>query len=187
MRQASAFDRLKSRKMAGLGLMVSATALALGFGAVPSAAQPTVMSAQDYLMAAQGSDQFEVLAGETAMTQSHDPRVLAFAKQMIQDHTATTASLRQAAMRSDTPLPPKALSDDGSHLLAEVQGQRGVDFDRAYAKTQVLAHQQALVVQQTYAQTGANRALRDAAKSAVPIITQHLQMAQQLKSAVGGS
>ena len=169
------------------GLLCAGALLALAASARPSAAQPSPLTTRDFLSAAMGSDQFEILAAQTAKTQSHDPRVLAFAQQMIQDHTATSQALRQAAMSSNTPLPPKALSDDGSKLLAQVQGQRGVDFDQTYAKTQVLAHHQALVVEQTYARTGSNPAIRAAAKAAVPIIAQHLQMAEQLRSAVGGS
>ncbi len=179
--------KARSRVAATAGLVCAGALAAFGAGVGPASAQPSPMTTRDFLAAAQGADQFEILAAQTAKAQSRDPRVLAFAQHMIQDHTATGAALRQAAMSSNTPLPPKALTDDGSKLLAEVQGQRGPDFDLTYAKTQVLAHQQALAVEQAYARTGSNPAIRAAAKAAVPIIAQHLQMAEALRSAVGGS
>jgi putative membrane protein len=184
--------RLNSSRPASLtgskaGLCLSAVVLALGAVAGPAAAQPSPLSTRDFISAAQGSDQFEILAADTALAQTHDPRVRDFARRMITDHTATTEALRQAAMASGTPLPPRALSETGEKFLAQVQGQRGPDFDKTYAKTQVLAHQEALAVEQTYARTGSNPAIRAAARAAVPIIAEHLQMAEQLKSAVGGS
>jgi predicted outer membrane protein len=51
---------------------------------------------------------------------------------------------------------------------------------------QVNAHVSALVTQQTYAASGDNGDLKAAAKSAVPLIQRHLEMAKQLKASLGG-
>jgi putative membrane protein len=187
MRRADKLSGPASRAGSTARLCLAAGVLALGAVAGPAAAQPSPMSTRDFISAAQGSDQFEILAADTAIAQTHDPRVRAFAQRMITDHTATTKALREAAVTSGAPLPRKALTETGEKFLAQIQGDRGPDFDRAYAKTQVLAHQEALAVEQTYARTGSNPAIRAAARAAVPIIAEHLQMAEQLKSEVGGS
>ena len=139
------------------------------------------MPARDFVQAAQASDQYEIDAGRVAIIQSQDPRVRAFARQMIRDHTKTSHALRQAALASGMTPPPMALSDDGEKFLSQLQSLKGPDFDKAYGTQQILAHQSALVVEQGYAATGSDANVKRAAQSAVPIIQQHLSMAQQMQ------
>ena len=73
------------------------------------------------------------------------------------------------------------MSGDGAKLLSQLQSLRGADFDKAYARQQVLSHESALVVEQDYATSGSDPGVRRAAQSAVPIIQRHLQMAQALQ------
>jgi hypothetical protein len=49
------------------------------------------------------------------------------------------------------------------------------------------AHTQALAVQESFAASGADPKVREAAASAVPIIRDHLRMAQKLQSDLGPS
>jgi putative membrane protein len=72
-------------------------------------------------------------------------------------------------------------------MLSALQSLRGSDFDHAYANQQILAHDQALAVEQSYATAGTNPNLVAVAKSGVPLIQHHLEMAQQIRSALGGS
>lgn len=106
---------------------------------------------------------------------------------MIKDHTRTSQEMRQAAQASGLPPPPLAMGSDQAQLLSGLQSQRGVDFDRTYVKQQVLAHQVALVVVQSYANAGSDPNLRRAAQSGVPMIQHHLEMAQRLRAALSGS
>ncbi len=152
-----------------------------------SAKSPGAMSATDFAQAAAQSDQFEILEGRTVLAQSRNLQVRAFAQQMIQDHTQTTAALRQAAMKSGLTPPTPSLGGDQAKMLGSLQSLRGPDFDRAYAKQQALAHTSALVVEQGYAAQGADPNLRQAAQSAVPMIQQHLRQAQQMHLALGDS
>jgi putative membrane protein len=138
-------------------------------------------------MSAAQSDQYEIQAARDALAQSQDPRIRAFAQQMIDDHTHTGDSLRQATAASGLPPPPAAMSSDQAMMLSSLQSLRGADFDRAYARQQVLAHHQALAVEQGYATAGTDPNLRRLAQSAVPVIQQHLQMAEQLGVALGDS
>ncbi len=145
-----------------------------------------VASTKDFVEAAAQSDHFEIVEAQTALAQTHDPRVRAFARQMIPAHTETSQVLQQAARRAGLPPPPMSLSGDQQRLLGALQSQRGPEFDRTYARQQALAHQEALTVEQAYARQGANGDVREAARSAVPVIRRHLAMAVQLKSLIGG-
>jgi putative membrane protein len=163
-------------------------ALAVGFVASAAMAQtPIPPSAPDFAMAAAQSDQYEIQAARDAITQSQNPQIRAFAQQMIADHTRTSDSLRRAALASGLPAPAQAMSSDQATMLSALQGLRGADFDKAYAKQQVLAHTQALAVEQSYASAGMNPNLQAVARSGAPLIQHHLEMARQIHDALGGS
>ena len=150
---------------------------AAAFGALSISAvwaqTPMVPSTRDFITAAAQSDRFEMLEGRTAATQTHDGRIRIFAEEMVQAHTKTSKALQQAAMSAGMDGLPKGLSGDQERLLGALQSLKGPEFDRTYAKQQVLAHQEALVVEQAYATQGDNLAVRQAARSAVPLQHHH--------------
>ena len=148
---------------------------------------PIPPAPKDFVMAASQSDQYEMLAASVAAVQSQDPRVKAFAEEMVRDHTRLAGELRQAAAASGLPPPRPGLSSDQASLLSALQSVRGRDFDKAYARQQVLAHAQALAVEESFAADGSDPNLQKAALSALPTIQHHLEMAQQLRTDLGGS
>jgi putative membrane protein len=79
------------------------------------------------------------------------------------------------------------MSSDQASLLSALQSLTGAEFDRTYARQQLLAHRQAIAVEQSYASAGSDANLRDAAQSALPMIQHHLEMAEQMREALGGS
>jgi putative membrane protein len=173
--------------MTKIGLR-GAALLAIVLGCQGARAQTPIPPApQDFAMMATESDQYEILAAHVAEVQGQDQRVRAFAEEMIRDHTRMDADLRKAAASSKVPLAEPSLSADQASLLAALQGLRGAEFDKAYARQQVLAHTQAAAVQDSFATGGADPNLKTAAKSALPIIQDHLKKAQQLRTDLGGS
>jgi putative membrane protein len=142
---------------------------------------------RDYVHAAGQSDAFEMLEADTALTQSTDPQVRAFAQQMMEDHGQLSEALRQAATQAGVKPPPNEVGTDQAPLLSALQSLRGRDFDRAYWRHQALAHRSALTTTQQYASNGDDPAIKRAASSAVPIIARHLAMAEQMEAKSGGS
>ena len=156
-------------------------------GHVAQAQTPIPPSPKDFAMAVSESDRYEVLAVDLATVQSQDPRVRTFAQDMIRDHTRLAEALRQAIGASGLAQPEPGLSSDEALLLGSLQGVRGPDFDKAYARQQELVHAQALAVVDSFAAAGAEPNLRGAARSALPTIRDHLDRARQLRAALGGS
>ena len=158
------------------------------FLALPAAAQdPGSRQTREFVQAAAQSDQFEIMEAHTALAQTTDPQVRAFAKQMIAVHQQTSASLMQAATSAGLKPPKPGLGGDQSAFLAALQSQRGADFDKTYVRQQMLAHHAALAVEQVYAASGDDPAIKQAAAATVPIITAHLQMAEQMMAGMGMS
>ena len=167
---------------------LAAIALAFALSCRGTLAQtPIPPSPPNFVMTAAQSDQYEILAAQAATVQALDPRVQAFAQRMIQDHTRLTDDLRQAAVAAGLPSPKSGLSSDQAALLSSLQSLRGAEFDKTYARQQVLAHTQAVVVHESFADAGADPSLRKAAGAALPTLKDHLMMAQQLRADVGGS
>ena len=139
----------------------------------------------DFAMSAAEADHYEILAARDAITQSENASVRAFAQEMIQDHTLASDDLNKAASASGLPPLPPALSSDQALMLSALQSLRGADFDKAYVRQQVLAHTQALAVEQSFANGGSDPNLRKVAQTAVPMIQHHLERAKQISVVLG--
>ena len=173
--------------MLSRGGAIALAMLAVAAMASSAVAQgPRPPSARDFVNQAAQSDHYEIDASRTALAQSRDPRIRAFAQAMIRDHQQMLEALTRAAAASHLPPPAAGLGGDQSKMLYALQGKTGREFDKAFATQQTLAHVQAAAVMRTYADMGADPNIRQAASKALPMIDHHLQMAQQLKTALGG-
>lgn len=171
-----------------VGASAAVAAGLAGANAAAQTAQTAIPPAPaDFAMAAAQSAQYEIEAAQLALAQSHDASVRAFAEQMIQDHTRGREAIGQAAQASGLPRPPPAMSSDQASMLGALQSLRGADFDKAYARQQVLAHSQALAVEQSFAASGADPNLRKVAQTDVPMIQAHLDRANRLVATLGTS
>lgn len=126
------------------------------------------------------SDGYELAAAQCALAQSRNTRVRSFAEQMIADHGNTARLLLDAAKAGGLEPPHSHVGGDQARLLTGLQSLRGEEFDREYARQQVLAHTSALATLRGYAETGSDPNLRRMAATATPIIEHHLQAARQL-------
>ena len=146
---------------------------------------PQTPKPQEFAQSAAQSDGYESAAAQAALAQSRSPQVRKFAEQMLVDHARTAQAVRGAALASGLAPPQPHVGGDQMRFLASLQSLRGSEFDREYARQQVLAHTSALTTMQSYATKGSDPNLRRAAASAVPIIEHHLEMARQMKNALG--
>ena len=161
-------------------------AASLGLASVLAGAQEAgSRQTREFAQAAASSDQFEILAAETALTQSTDPEVRSFATRMRDDHQQLGKAVRDAATRSGLKPPEMAMSADQAQWLGALQSVSGHAFDILYLKQQVLAHRSALEVETTYAKSGDDLNLRQVATSAVPVISAHGDMANQAAMKLG--
>lgn len=141
-----------------------------------------------FIAKASATDAFERDAGNLAQKRSANAEVKAFAGMMVKDHTETTAKLQQVLEKDRLPKPAKEPNPDpnqAKQLTDLVHAPKG-SFDRAYAHSQVVAHQMALALMQEYAASGDNPDLKKLAADTEPVVQHHLDMAQKLESQLGG-
>ena len=171
---------------AALALLALPAALAAQHGQrdhQPMPEQGTAPQTPVYLMKAGASDLFERQSGQLLST-SRNPGIARFAREMVRemvrDHTNSTAMVKAAAMRSGLHPKPPMLDRDMSRDLAALRAARGRDRDRLYVMQQKKAHQDALMLQQGYATGGDNPALRGAAGKIVPVVQHHIAMLDRM-------
>jgi putative membrane protein len=146
----------------------------------PMAPMATPTRAMDYARMAAASDLFEIQSSQVALQVSQNPETRRFAQMLIDHHTQTTATLMAAARSAGMSPPPPMLDGRKAAMIEQLRRTPAAQFDMAFLMQQVPAHQEALTLHSTYAQRGDNALLRGAAASAVPIVQQHLTMAQQM-------
>jgi putative membrane protein len=160
-----------------MGAEGSAGASAAASGAMPADMTPN--SAAAYMQIAASSDMYEIQSSQLAAGRAQNPALRSFGEMMIRDHTNTTQQLTAAATAAGMGPPPMAMLPLHAEMVARLQARSGADFDREYAKQQLLAHQQALALHSNFAARGDVPALRAVAAGAVPVVTQHLNMVKQ--------
>jgi len=144
-------------------------------------AEPAASPAAQYIMTAGQSDQFEIQSGKLAETKAANLDLRKFGREMVADHTRSTATVMAAAKKSGLPTsPPPALSADQQAMLAELQSESGEAFDKTYVSQQTKAHQEALALQTAYENGGDDPNLRAAAADIVPVVQLHLTMLRNM-------
>ncbi|KMZ13282.1 putative exported protein [Candidatus Burkholderia humilis] len=143
------------------------------------AAQSQQLSAanQQFVQDAGTAGATEIAASKLALKNSSDKQVKDFAQRMIADHTRLTRNLDVIAKRHGITAPPSA----DSSVIGSLQNLKGVDFNKAYIEqVAVGGHQKAVDLFRKESESGNDSALKAAAAKALPVISHHFAMAQQL-------
>ena len=149
----------------------------------PDAMADMAHSPGAYVTAAGQSDKFEIAEGKLAETKGSSDKVRAFGRKMVADHTKSTKQVMKAAMMSGLPkMPPPALRPDQQDMIAQLKAASGSAFDQMYVQQQMQSHQQALMLQQSYAKNGSKTALKMTAAKIVPVVEEHISMLQGMSS-----
>ena len=145
--------------------------------AAPPAPPPLAAADQSFINAVAATDAGEIQAGQLAATKARGARVKQFAQKMVSDHTAADQQLMTIAQsKGFTPSP--APMDPA--VLAKLNADRPVAFDRDYLHSQVAGHQAAVKVFQDEIANGQDADVKAFATSTLPTIKQHLAMARRL-------
>lgn len=145
------------------------------------AAATAPLTAQEFVDKVAITNMFEIKAGQLAEQKAKSQQDKTFAKKMVHDHQAAEAKLKSLASGSKVSASvPTALDSDHQEKLTQLQNLSGKQFDKAYNKMQQTGHKAAVMLLQEYAKNGDNAALRKWAKTALPTIKTHLNMAEKL-------
>ncbi|QBM77955.1 DUF4142 domain-containing protein (plasmid) [Sphingomonas sp. AAP5] len=169
-------------------LGMSLCALAMASSAVPfspSLAQsgistnPAPVETIGYSSAVEALSKYEVDSSRLALARSQDKALRVFAQQMVEHHS------RQVPSRSGVGGSGAGGALDGplSEMLNSLENVPSAEFNAAYKRGQIAAHEEALKVHGAYAARGSDSTARAKAEAAMPAIQKHLNAARNLPSA----
>ena len=108
------------------------------------------------------------------------------AAKYVSDHTSALAALRQIAAGLGVSI-PSAPSTQQLAEASQIESQSGHSLNVAFAQASVIAHEQAIVLFKQEVANGSNWKVKDYASAAMPVLNNHLTMAEQAASELGVS
>jgi putative membrane protein len=121
----------------------------------------------------------EVQLGELAQTKASNPAIRRFATQMATDHTRANQRLAALAQAKQMTA-PSSMDTLHTQVYQQLQNTRGRNFDKLYMDGQVQDHRTVVQAFQNEAQNGTDPDVRAFAQQNLPMMQQHLEMAQRL-------
>ena len=139
------------------------------------------IDADDFVEEVSAKGIAEVEGAKLALEKSKSPDVQAFAQKMISDHTAANNELKSIASRKKLEVSDEAeLTTKAKKLILEQRD--GESFDEAYARNQVVAHENTIELFQQ-ASISDDPEIAAFAKKTLPKLQHHLEMAKALEAA----
>lgn len=121
----------------------------------------------------------EVDLGKIAV-KSTNPKVKAFAQQMVTDHTKANNELKALAAKSGILLPTAYPEEDKAHMDM-MKKMTGAEFDKHYIGMMVTDHEKTVALFKT-ASSSRSKPVSDFAKKTLPVITGHYEKAKAIQA-----
>jgi putative membrane protein len=121
----------------------------------------------------------EVKLGQLAAQKGNSEDVKQFGQKMVDDHTKMGEQMKQIAQQEGITV-PEGIPDKDKALESKLNSLSGEAFDKAYIKAMVQDHRKDLSEFKKEASSGNDTSIKDAASQGSQIISQHLQMAEQI-------
>lgn len=146
------------------------------------------LSASDrkFVMNAAMGGMAEVSLGQLAVQKASSADVRQFGQRMVDDHTKANDNLKQVAAQKGLTL-PTALDAKHQADMDKLSKLSGDAFDRAYMKDMVKDHQQDTKEFQNEANKGQDADIKSFASTTLPVLQEHLSMAQSTNAALNTS
>jgi putative membrane protein len=126
----------------------------------------------------------EVKLGQLAQNNAASPAVKDFGQRMVADHSRMGEDVRNVASRQNVSLPTS------ESMMQKVTYERlahktGVEFDKAYIEDMVKDHKADMAAFEKEVNAGSDPEAKAVAQKALPIIREHLRMAQEIAAQLG--
>ncbi|HEV2452675.1 MAG TPA: DUF4142 domain-containing protein [Verrucomicrobiae bacterium] len=119
----------------------------------------------------------EVQLGQMASQKAADPNVRDFGTRMAQDHSKANDELARILAEQGITLPPA--TEKTTRSTGPLDRASGPDFDRAYMNDMVRDHKKDIAEFKEEAANGRDPEIRDFAARTLPVLEDHLRMAEQ--------
>jgi putative membrane protein len=165
-------------------------------GATPSAPQsvrpgmpaPLVLNNDDRLFIREITigNRGEIEAGTLAEQKGQSRSVIGFSRRMTVDHRKADQQLADIARLAGVPLPDQP-DQEHREMRAQLERANGAAFDIAYIRGQIIDHQKAVQLLEWEIGSGENARLKAYAVATLPVVMQHLEMANAILTQLTGA
>jgi putative membrane protein len=134
--------------------------------------------------------QIDIAAGRQALKKTHNPKVRAFAQEMVKDHTAVNKKALGLVKAlhvtpQDNPT-SQSLSAGGKSKLTELARLKGKAFDKAYVDNEVAYHKTVNgALEGTLIPNAQNGQLKSLLQTGLKLFQEHQAHAEQLDGTLG--
>jgi putative membrane protein len=139
----------------------------------------------NFLMKAAEGNMAEVQLGELAKDKASNSSVKDFAQRMIDDHGRTLTEIQKMASDKAVTLPDK-LTGKFAATKERLSKLSGAQFDRAYMTDMVNDHREDVKEFEQHAKTGTDPDIKAFAAKTLPVLQEHLRMAESIHSELSG-
>ena len=176
--------KVKKAMLGGVAAALMVCGMSLGAAAQASSSGSQLSASDKAFMdkAAQGG-MAEIELGQLATQKGRSEQVKQFGQKMVDDHTKANDQLKQVASQVGVTL-PTGLDAKDEATKDKLSKLSGTQFDKAYMKDMVNDHKVDVAEFQKEAQNGKDPAVKNFAQQTLPVLQEHLQMAQQDETAI---
>jgi putative membrane protein len=141
---------------------------------------------EEWLKMSIEGDLFEIQGGKLALDKATTSEVKTLADRLIKDHTQSLKDAAKVAKKLgiDVPSEPSPVQQWALKAVATFTGK---EFDRQYSDLEVKDHMEDIDQTSDEVDEGCNHDIRALAKDDLPMLKEHLKLAQAALAAAGGS
>jgi putative membrane protein len=136
-----------------------------------------------FLREAASANLMEIQLGQLAQSRASNSAVKEFGQRMVTDHTRLEQQLSSTVTRNAIELNAQ-INSDHQAKVTRLQSLSGTEFDQAYMSMMIQDHQTDAAKFDQQSLTADSPQIRALAANAVPILQQHLTLAQQVGTQV---
>jgi putative membrane protein len=151
----------------------------------PASHQPNTAD-RGFARAAAMGGAAEVAFGRLASQRGQSPAIREFGERMVADHTRANDQLLALA-NTDRIALPKAPDAEHQAMLERLTKAQGNAFDRDYIHGQIVDHQMTAQLLGYEIGSGEDPQLKAFASQTLPVVLQHLRMAQRIDAQLSGA
>ena len=148
------------------------------------ATQGNISADMGFVREAASGNLMEIQLGQLAQNKASNPAVKQFAQRMVADHNNLQNQLTSVASSGGQSFTP-TMDSRHQNQINRLQNLSGAEFDRNYMSLMIRAHQRDVNNFQTQSQSANSAQVRTLAANSLPVLQQHLSLAQQVGSQVG--
>lgn len=174
--------------MRKIAILFAAAALACGYSTMASA-QGAKLTDPQIAHIAYTAGQIDIAAAEQALKKSRNPKVRAFAEDMVRDHKSVNeqalALCKKLGVTPEDNATSKSLQKNADAERAKLEGMSGAAFDREYAQNEVAYHHTVnSALENTLIPSASNPELKNLLSTGLKIFKGHEEHARALAASL---